>query len=113
MREKASYNPSRHQRRLLRWAIFADGFFVVALVTNYYRFQWLGVALGNAPENFSFNLTIFIPLVFTSALISYFVAGQIIIRWKRLPKGLLKLLILMSAPIPILLLVDILQIFRA
>ena len=114
MRHKgSSYNPLRHQRKLLCWAISADALLITTLVVNYFRFDWFGIVPGYAPHNFSFNVVFFIPVVFTAALIAYFVAGQVLINWRRLPKGLIKLLIiLMTAPIPILFIRQIILVLR-
>lgn len=109
----STYNPNRHQRRLFRWAILADSLLIIALVVNYFRLEWLGVVPGYAPHNFSFNVVFFIPIVLTSTLISYFVAGQTLMNWRRLPNiGIKFLTVLMTAPIPILLLIQIIQIMK-
>jgi hypothetical protein len=112
-KKESAYSPTRHQRRLLRWAILADSLLIVALVTNSFRFEWFGIVPGYAPYNFAFNFIFFIPVVFTSALVSYFVAGQTLLNWKRLPDDVIKLLlILMTAPIPVLLLLQTIRVLR-
>lgn len=106
-------NLYRHQQRLFRWAILADSLLVAALLVNYFRFELFGIVPGYAPHNFSFNIVFFIPAVLISALISYFVAGKVLLNWGRLPNLRIKLVtVLMTAPIPILLLVQIVRILR-
>ncbi len=109
----SSYNPYHHQKKLFRWAIIADCLLIIALIINYFRLEWFGIVPGYAPHNFSFNFVFFIPMVLTSALIAYFVAGQTLLNWKRLPDIRVKLLIvLMTLPIPILLIIQIINILK-
>jgi hypothetical protein len=105
--------PLRHQRRLFRWAIVADSLLVTALIVNYFRFELFGIVPGYAPHNFSFNITFFIPAVLTSALISIFVTVTVLLAWRSLPSLRVKLItVLMTIPIPILLLIQIIRILR-
>jgi hypothetical protein len=65
---------------------------LIALILNYYRFQFFGVYKGDAASNFSFNISIFIPLILLSVLLSLIVNYRISTNWKARPVLWMKLI---------------------
>ena len=96
------------QRRLLRWAIISIFLFVIALLHNefIYKHDY------DAAHNFSYNIAFFMPVMGAATLIAYFVAGITIVKWKILPSFKILLLLLLTIPIIITVLIDILHMLR-
>ncbi|ANI90644.1 hypothetical protein A9P82_06160 [Arachidicoccus ginsenosidimutans] len=86
---------------------------LIALILNYYRFQFFGVHEGDAANNFSFNVSIFIPLVLLSVLLSLIVNYRISTNWKMRTILWMKLIpLIISCLIILLFIFQIIRIFR-
>jgi hypothetical protein len=81
------YNGDLHAKRLLRWALIGTTCFVLAIV-------WASLRTSPhiASYNIVFNFGVFFPLLSIASLISYFVAGQILLNWNRIKLLKLKLI---------------------
>jgi hypothetical protein len=54
-----------------------------AIILNIFRYELFGVVPGNAPNNFSFNLTVFLPLSFFGLLLSSIALIMVFLKWRK------------------------------
>jgi hypothetical protein len=97
------YDPLKHQKNLFKWALLAASLFIGILILNYFRKPLLGYEPKHLNDNIAFNIFLFIPVILTSVLISYFVTGHTLIGWRKMKDRRLKFLCLVLT-LPILLL---------
>jgi hypothetical protein len=94
------YGDRRLQRRLLFWAVLANLLFWIAVVHNTFFYKHDHVAA----HNFGYNMSFYIPFTFSAALMSFFVATTVVVKWRKL-NDLKSKLITLSLTLPILILV--------
>ena len=86
-----------------RMALTSFILLALALLINYFREPLLGVKVGYAPHNFSFNFLFFLPVIFTSLGLGIAVIGRTVKHWKKW-NNLNKKLIFIGLSSPIILL---------
>jgi hypothetical protein len=95
--------PNSTQTWDLALAVIAAILLLSALILNYYRYELFGVVHHNAPNNFWFNITFFIPLTVLSLSLSVIVNFRVFFNWADKPNKIKKLIsLILTTPIIIL-----------